>query len=52
MTDRQLMVGDPAPDFALIAARRDEVSEVSLGQLLDGKRGVVLSTYPLDFTGG
>ncbi len=52
MTDRQLMVGDPAPDFALLAARRNVVSETSLGQLLEGNRGVVLSTYELDFTGG
>jgi peroxiredoxin len=52
MTDGRLRVGDPAPDFALMAARRGEVSELSLGQLLEGKQGVVLSTYALDFTGG
>ncbi len=52
MTDERLKVGDPAPDFTLLAARGDKVSETSLGQLLDGKQGVVLSTYVLDFTGG
>lgn len=52
MTDRQLMVGDPAPDFAAMASRGDVVAETSLGQLLEGNRGVVLTTYVLDFTGG
>jgi peroxiredoxin len=52
MADERLVVGDPAPDFTLMAARGDEVSETSLRRLLEGNRGVVLSTYALDFTGG
>lgn len=52
MTEGRLTVGDPAPDFALLATRRGRVSETSLGKLLEGNRGVVLSTYVLDFTGG
>lgn len=52
MADERLVVGDPAPDFSLMATRGGTVSEISLGQLLEGKRGVVLSTYVLDFTGG
>jgi hypothetical protein len=47
-----LSVGDAAPDFALLAAVEGEVSETTLGALLEDKRGVVLSTYVLDFTGG
>lgn len=52
MADAPLTVGDPAPDFALLASRRGEVAETSLGALLEGNRGVVLTTYVLDFTGG
>ena len=52
MADGQLTVGETAPDFTLLAARGVEVSQISLGELLEGNRGVVLSTYVLDFTGG
>ena len=52
MADTQLTVGDPAPDFSLLASRADVVMETSLGQLLEGNRGVVITTYVLDFTGG
>jgi peroxiredoxin len=52
MSERGLQPGDRAPDFTLYASRGDDVSEVSLGSLLEGKRGLVLTTYVLDFTGG
>jgi peroxiredoxin len=52
MSDTRLTVGDPAPDFALLATMEGEVAETSLDALLEGNRGVVLSTYVLDFTGG
>lgn len=52
MTGVQLQVGDRAPDFTLMAARGEDVSEVSLQGLLEGHHGVVLTTYVLDFTGG
>ena len=48
----QLQVGDQAPDFVLMAAHRGEISETSLRSLLEGRRGVVLTTYVFDFTGG
>jgi peroxiredoxin len=52
MTERQLQPGDTAPEFLVLAAMDGEVSETSLESLLEGKRGVVLTTYVLDFTGG
>jgi len=52
MAVERLTEGDPAPDFALLAALQGQVSETSLGRLLEGRRGVVLTTYVLDFTGG
>jgi glutaredoxin-dependent peroxiredoxin len=47
-----LEVGQPAPDWTLAAARGEDVAETSLSQLLEDKRGLVLITYALDFTGG
>lgn len=47
-----LRVGDRAPDWTLAAAVNNSVGEVSLGSLLEGRRGLVLTSYPLDFTGG
>jgi hypothetical protein len=35
-----------------MAARGGEMMEASLQQLLEGNRGLVLTTYVLDFTGG
>lgn len=52
MTGERLTVGDRAPDFRLLAAHNGEVAETSLGQLLEGHRGLVLTTYTFDFTGG
>ena len=52
MTERELRPGDIAPDFLVLAAVDGEISETSLESLLEGKRGVVLTTYVLDFTGG
>ncbi len=47
-----LRVGDRAPDWTLAAAVENAVGEVSLESLLTGKRALVLTSYPLDFTGG
>ncbi|HEX6510482.1 MAG TPA: hypothetical protein VF221_22870 [Chloroflexota bacterium] len=52
MPERHLRVGDRAPDFLLLAAHGDEVAETTLEKLLEGRRGLVLTTYTLDFTGG
>jgi peroxiredoxin len=52
MADKHLQVGDRAPDFVLFAAHHSQVSETTLERLLEGHRGVVLTTYVLDFTGG
>ena len=52
MTGAQRAVGEPAPDFHLAAAHRGELTELTLRDLLEGNRGVVLTTYVLDFTGG
>ena len=38
--------------FTLLAVRGEQITEVSLRSLLAGKRGLVLTTYLLDFTGG
>lgn len=48
----RLQVGQQAPDFRLMAAHAGEMMESSLQTLLKGNRGVVLTTYVLDFTGG
>lgn len=47
-----LAQGDTAPDFTLLAAIDDRVAEASLSSLLEGHHGLVIHTYPLDFTGG
>jgi peroxiredoxin len=47
-----LQPGDAAPDFTLAAVVDDKVIEASLASLLDGHHGLVLHSYPLDFTGG
>lgn len=52
MTDRRLEVGDRAPDFRLLAAHGDDIAETSLHQLLEARRGLILTSYALDFTGG
>ncbi len=52
MTSRRLEPGDRAPDFSLLAGRGDTIVETSLQQLLEGYRGLVLTSYVLDFTGG
>jgi alkyl hydroperoxide reductase subunit AhpC len=52
MTEQRLQIGDRAPDFVLLAAHGGEVAETSLGRLLEGRRGLVLTSYVLDFTGG
>jgi hypothetical protein len=52
VTSTRLQTGDRAPDFVLLAAHRGEVAETSLQRLLEGHRGLVLTTYVLDFTGG
>ena len=52
MTGKPLEVGDRAPSFVLLAAHGSEVAETSLHQLLEGQRGLVITTYALDFTGG
>lgn len=46
--DTPIQVGDTAPDFTLLDQNRDEVS---LQSLLAKGGDVVLSFYPLDFTG-
>jgi alkyl hydroperoxide reductase subunit AhpC len=48
----RLHVGDEAPDFRVMAAHHGEIVEVELASLLEGKRGLVLTSYVLDFTGG
>jgi peroxiredoxin len=48
----KLEPGDPAPQFAALAAHGDQITEVTLDSLLAGNRGLVLTTYLLDFTGG
>lgn len=52
MTGQRLDIGDQAPEFVLLAAHGSDVAETSLGQLLEGHRGLVLTSYVLDFTGG
>lgn len=47
-----LQVGDRAPEFEVLTAHNGDVGKASLESLLDGKRGLVLITYALDFTGG
>lgn len=52
MTASALQIGDRAPEFVLLAAHNGAVAETSLQQLLQGNRGLVLTTYVFDFTGG
>jgi peroxiredoxin len=47
-----LKAGDRAPEWTLLAAHNHEVAETSLSRLLEGRQGLVLATYALDFTGG
>lgn len=47
-----LNVGDPAPQFAVLSAIDGKVEEVTRDSLLDHHSGLVLTSYPLDFTGG
>jgi peroxiredoxin len=47
-----LQMGDRAPDFTVLAAVGGDVTELTLDDLLKSRRGVVLHTYVLDFTGG
>jgi hypothetical protein len=52
MSDRHLESGARAPDFLLRAAHSGDIVDMSLQTLLDGNRGVVLTTYVFDFSGG
>lgn len=52
MEGERLHVGDTAPDFRVMAALNGEIVEMDLETLLPGKRGLVLTSYVLDFTGG
>lgn len=52
MSEDRLQPGDEAPDFRVMAAVAGEIAEMDLGTLLEGNRGVVLTSYVLDFTGG
>jgi alkyl hydroperoxide reductase subunit AhpC len=48
----RLQAGDRAPDFRVMAFRNGDIEQASLESLLAGNRGLVLTTYVLDFTGG
>lgn len=50
-TDR-IQVGDTAPNFRVMAAISGEIVQADLASLLAGSRGLVLTSYVLDFTGG
>ncbi|HZT96616.1 MAG TPA: hypothetical protein VFB34_07235 [Chloroflexota bacterium] len=47
-----LSVGATAPEWSLLAAHNNAISQVSLRSLLDPHKALVLTTFPLDFTGG
>ncbi len=47
-----LQSNDTAPDFSLLAAVEGKVEQVSLDSLLHDHAGLVITSYPLDFTGG
>ncbi|GEM_PF-4612689 len=47
-----LAAGSDAPPFDLLAAWNGTISRVTLDNLLVGNAGLILHTYPLDFTGG
>lgn len=52
MNSERLGVGDGAPDFRVMAACDGEIVEVTRDSLLEDRRGLVLTSYVLDFTGG
>lgn len=52
MSGNRLQPGDGAPDFLVMAAVAGEIVQMDLGTLLAGNRGLVLTSYVLDFTGG
>lgn len=47
-----LSVGERAPEFSVLAAISGKVEEASLDSLLKDRQGLVLTSYPFDFTGG
>lgn len=47
-----LVPGDLAPEWRLLAAVDDTVTELALDSVLSRCSYLVLTTYPLDFTGG
>jgi len=47
-----LKPGDTAPEWTMLAALDHGVGELSLAPLLAPHTALVLTTYPLDFTGG
>jgi hypothetical protein len=48
----RLNIGDTVPDVRLMLASDGAIEETSLFGLFEGKRGLVVHTYVLDFTGG
>jgi hypothetical protein len=47
-----LKPGDPAPDWKLLAVVDGKTVEVTRASLLEGHSSLVVTTYPLDFSGG
>jgi alkyl hydroperoxide reductase subunit AhpC len=47
-----LQVGDTAPDQTSLVAHNGEVKRATLAELRQGRKGLVLVSYALDFTGG
>jgi peroxiredoxin len=47
-----LQVGDTAPDQTALVAHNGEVKRATLAELRADRKGLVLITYALDFTGG
>jgi hypothetical protein len=47
-----LQIGDSAPDETALVAHNGEVKRTTLAELREGRKGLVLVTYALDFTGG